>query len=57
MTWAGADYLDATRDPKIWKAAKAGAEKAGGFTLDVLKAFAVAAIKSKAKAIGIDLEV
>lgn len=55
LTWAGSDYHDATRDPRVWKEAKVTAQKAGGFTVEVLKACAIAVIKAKAKAMGLDI--
>jgi hypothetical protein len=33
LTWAGHDFLDAVRDPEIWRKTKQGAEAAGGFTV------------------------
>ena len=36
ITWAGHDFLDTVRDPKIWSATKDRVKKAGGFTLDIL---------------------
>ena len=47
LTWAGHDYLDAVRDPEIWKQTRAGAEKVGGFTIDLLKELAKGLIKKK----------
>ena len=40
LSWAGHDFLDSVRDPKIWAKTKAGATAAGGFTLDLLTALA-----------------
>jgi hypothetical protein len=37
LTWSGRDYLDAVRDPEIWRTAKEGAEAAGGLSNGVLK--------------------
>lgn len=31
LTWDGHDYLDAIRDPEIWRKTKRGAEVAGSF--------------------------
>ncbi len=47
LTWAGHDYLDSVRDPEIWRQTKAGAAKAGGFTIDLLKELAKGLIKKK----------
>src|SRR5580704_9763972 len=32
LTWAGHDYLDAVRDPKIWYKTKDATEKVGSWT-------------------------
>lgn len=57
ITWAGHDFLDSVRDPEIWEKTKEGAEKAGGFTLDVLGALAKGLIKQKIKQhTGVELE-
>lgn len=37
LSWEGCDFLDAVRDPEVWKRAKAGATKMGGWTLGLLK--------------------
>lgn len=53
MTWerptsaAMGDFLDTIRDPSIWRETKAGAKKAGGFSLDLLKALAKGLVKKK----------
>lgn len=47
ITWAGHDFLDTIRDPAIWRETKAGAKKAGGFSLDLLKALAKGLVKKK----------
>jgi len=47
LTWAGHDFLDSVRDPKIWHATKEAAKQAGGFSLDLLKALAKGLIKKK----------
>ena len=47
ITWAGHDFLDTIRDPSIWRETKAGAKKAGGFSLDLLKALAKGLVKKK----------
>lgn len=36
LTAAGHDFLDAVRDPKIWRSTKEGALGAGGWTLELL---------------------
>jgi hypothetical protein len=47
LTWAGHDLLDSIRDPAIWKQTKEGAEKAGGFTVDLLGELAKGLIKTQ----------
>lgn len=49
LTWAGHEFLDDVRDPEIWRRTKEGAQKAGGFGLDVLGALAKGLIKQKVK--------
>ena len=41
MTWAGYEFLDASRDEGTWGKAKAAVSKVGGFSFDVLKAILV----------------
>jgi len=41
LTWEGHEFLDATRDDKVWKKVKGEiAEKGGSFTLDIMKGLA-----------------
>lgn len=47
MTWKGHEYLDNIRDPEIWEKTKSGAEKIGGFSLDIVSALAKGFIKKK----------
>ena len=47
LTWQGHEYLDDIRDPEIWKQTKDGAEKLGGFSLEVVRALAKGYIKKK----------
>lgn len=47
LTWAGHEFLDTIRNPEIWKQTKAGAAKAGGWTLKTLADIASAIIKSR----------
>ena len=57
LTWEGYDLIDSIRDPKIWKATKEGAEKAGGFSADLLKALAKGIVKTQIeKYTGVKLE-
>jgi DNA-binding transcriptional ArsR family regulator len=47
LTWAGHDYLDAIRDPEIWRKTKKEADALGGFTLELVKDLATGFIKTK----------
>lgn len=47
LTWSGHDFVDSVRDPAIWRATKDGAQKAGGFSVDLLVALAKGLIKNK----------
>jgi hypothetical protein len=47
LSWAGHDFVDSVRDPKIWHATKEGAEKAGGWTFDLVIALAKGLVKKK----------
>ena len=57
LTWSGHDFLDSVRDPAIWKATKEGANEAGGFSVDLLRALAKGLIKKQIeKHTGISLD-
>jgi hypothetical protein len=45
LTFAGCDFIDSVRDPKIWRMTKAVAKKVGGFTAAALVAAAKAIVK------------
>jgi hypothetical protein len=47
LTWQGHDFLDSVRDPEIWRKTKEGAQKAGGFTLELIQALAKGLIKTQ----------
>jgi DNA-binding transcriptional ArsR family regulator len=47
LTWEGHDFLDAVRDPDIWRKTKRGAEAAGSFTFDLVKDLAKGFVKTK----------
>jgi hypothetical protein len=47
LEWAGHDFLDSVRDPKIWDKTKKGVEGAGGFTLDLVKDLAKGLVKKQ----------
>jgi hypothetical protein len=56
LTWAGHDYIDAVRDPDIWRKTKQGVDAAGGFTIDILRELAKGFIKTQIKThTGVDL--
>lgn len=47
LTWEGHDFLDAVRDPEIWRKTKRGAEATGSFTFDLVLDLAKGFIKTK----------
>ncbi len=47
LTWQGHDFLDSVRDPDIWRRTKEGAQKAGGFTVELLGDLAKGLIKTQ----------
>jgi len=47
LTWHGHEFLDAIRDPEIWRRTKEGANKAGGFTVSLLADLAKGLIKTQ----------
>ena len=47
LSWEGADFLDAVRDPEIWRRTKAGAEQAGSFSFELVKDLAKGFINKK----------
>lgn len=56
LTWEGHDFLDAVRDPEVWKRTKDGASKMGGWTFGLLKDLGTAYLKHIAKErLGLDL--
>lgn len=56
LTWQGFDFLDAIRDPEVWKKTKEGASKVGGWTFGLLKDMGTAYLKHAAKErLGLDL--
>lgn len=56
LTWQGHDFLDSTRDGVVWKKTKAGIDKLGGASWEVIKGLAVAYAKQEAKTrLGLDL--
>lgn len=47
LTGPGHDFVDAVRDPAIWKKTKAGASAAGGWTVGILKDLAIGYAKQE----------
>lgn len=47
LTWEGHDFLDAVRDPEIWRKTKKGTEATGSFTFDLVRDLARGFIKTK----------
>lgn len=58
LTWYGHEFLDSIRDDEIWRQAKAGMSRAGGFSIDLISDLAKGLIKTQiAKHTGITLSV
>lgn len=56
VTWQGHDFLDAIRDPEIWKKTKDIAGQAGGLTVELMGDLAKGLLKTQIKRLtGIDL--
>ncbi|KAA2241129.1 DUF2513 domain-containing protein [Salinarimonas soli] len=49
LTWNGHEFLDAVRDPEIWRETKGRLSKVGAWSLDVVVGVAKALAKQKAK--------
>ena len=47
LTWAGHDYLDAIRDPEIWRKTIQETDAIGSFTFDLVRDLAKGFIKKK----------
>lgn len=47
LSWDGHDYLDAIRDPEIWRKTKGGADAVGSLTFDLVRDLAKGFIKTK----------
>lgn len=47
LTWAGHEFVDSVRDPKVWAKTKEAAAFGGGFTIDLLKDLAKGFIKKQ----------
>jgi len=55
LTYDGYEYLGTVRDSEVWKTTKSVAEKAGAYSLKLLKEAGKAVINQKLKAIGLQL--
>jgi DNA-binding transcriptional ArsR family regulator len=56
LSWSGHEFLDAIRDPEIWKRTKGGISNIGGWTIGLVKDIAAAYAKQLAKErLGLDL--
>jgi hypothetical protein len=56
LTWSGHEYLDAVRDPEVWRRTKEGVSKVGGASLSFACEMAKAYGKHVAKErLGLDL--
>ncbi|MFM0181605.1 DUF2513 domain-containing protein [Paraburkholderia aspalathi] len=51
LTWAGHDFLDATRNPDVWGRTKQAANAAGGFTVELLVFAAKTYLEGKIKGV------
>jgi hypothetical protein len=47
LTWQGHDFVDAVRDPEIWRKTKRSADAIGSITFDLIKDLAKGFIKTK----------
>jgi uncharacterized protein DUF2513 len=45
LSWGGHDFVDSVRSEDVWQKTKAGAQRAGGWTVDLLLDFAKAVIR------------
>lgn len=50
LTWEGYDFLDAVRDPAIWRSVKRASGKIGSWSIETLAAVAKAMIVAKVEA-------
>jgi hypothetical protein len=56
LTWAGHDYLDAVRDPKVWRKTKEATDKVGSWTFEIVKGLAKSIIKSELQKHGLGFD-
>lgn len=56
LTWQGHEFLEAIRDPEIWRQAKAGASRAGTAGIDFIWSIAKALLRNAIRdRIGLDM--
>ena len=53
LTWEGYDFLDAIRDPVVWRSVKRAAGKVGSWSIETLAAIAKTMIIAKVEALGL----
>ena len=53
LTWEGYDFLEAIRDPLVWRKVKHSAAKVGSWSIETLAAIAKSVILAKVEALGI----
>ncbi|KKC27243.1 DUF2513 domain-containing protein [Sphingomonas sp. SRS2] len=53
LTWEGYDFLDAIRDPVVWRWVKHSAAKVGSWSIETLAAIAKSMILAKVEALGL----
>jgi hypothetical protein len=47
LSWEGHDFLDAVRDPEIWKKTKQGMDQVGSFSFELVRDLAKGLIKTQ----------
>ena len=52
LTWEGYDFLDAIRDPVVWRSVKRVASRAGSWSIETLATVAKAMVVARVEALG-----
>lgn len=55
LTWDGHEFLETIRDPEIWRKTKDGANKVGGWTVNLLAELGKGYLKAKAIELGLPI--